>query len=409
MPRTEPLIGVELLQTIGGRARPAGSESERHARELCARELSDAGFSVLDRPFEYSAFPGLWGTPLVGIMLLGAGLVVALGPLGATTGSRFAMVAGPIIGLMMALTAGLIGWWLARYGVGNMRVVRRRGVNLEASRGVPNVWLVAHLDTKSQPVSLLVRAAGVLITCVSWSMVLVASVAILAGIAGRAAVAPLGWLAVVGAIPLVLSWVSHRGDGAGALDNASGVAALIEASVLVDRDLPLGVLLSSGEELGLAGARAWLAGRRGRGLGQGVVINCDGIDDVGEVTCTVARDGGVFRLSVGEVVRDAPRLPAVRVRSSLPGVLFDAVAFADEGWPAATVSRGTLGSLARVHTRADTLGRLRGAGVEQTARFIAALAGSIIAGQYAAGRYTAAQYAGDAGAEDHKRDGSTRD
>lgn len=407
MPLTEPLTGAELLQAIGGRARPAGSKSERQARELCARELSDAGFSVLDRPFEYSAFPGLWGTPLVGVMLLVAGLVVALGRLGATTRSGFGMVAGPIIGLMMALTAGMIGWWLARYGVSSMRVMRRRGVNLEASRGVAKLWLVAHLDTKSQPVSLLVRAAGVVITCVSWGVVLIASAGVLTGVVGRAAVAPLGWLAVVGAIPLVLSWVNHRHGGAGALDNASGVAAVMRASVLVDRELPLGVILSSGEELGLAGARAWLAGRRG--LGQGVMINCDGIDDVGAVTCTVARDGGMFRSSVDEVVRDAPHLPTVRVRSSLPGVLFDAVAFADEGWPAATVSRGTLGSLARVHTRADTLDRLRGDGVEQAARFIAALAGSIIAGQYAAGQFAAGQHAGGAGAEDHKNDGSTRD
>lgn len=395
-----PLGGVELLHAIGARARPAGSDAERQARELCARELSDAGFSVVDRPFRYSAFPGLWGTPLVGCMLLVGGLAVALGEV------------APVIGLMMALAAGVVGWWLARYGGGSLPVMLRRGVNLEARRGVPRLWLVAHLDTKSQPVSLLVRAAGVLITCVSWGMVLVAVAGVLTGVVGRGAVAPLGWLAVVGAIPLVLSWVSdrgggERGGGSGALDNASGVAALIRASVLVDRELPLGVMLSSGEELGLAGARAWLVGRRG--LDPGVVINCDGIDDVGAVACTVARDGGVFRSFVGEVVRELPAVPAVRVRGSLPGVLFDAVAFADAGWPAATVSRGTWGSLARVHTRADTLDRLRGSGVEQTAQFIAALAGSIIAGQNAAGRYTTGQHAGDAGAEEHKKDGSTGD
>lgn len=375
------------------------------ARELCANELRDAGFSVVDRPFEYSAFPGLWGTPLVGVMLLTAGLVIALGRADATTGAVF----GPVIGLVMALAAGAIGWWLARYGSSSMRVMLRGGVNLEASRGVPDLWLVAHLDTKSQPVSLLVRASGVLITCISWCGVLVAFGGVLAGVTAGGAIAPLGWIAVVGSVPLVLSWVSDRdaggagagaGTGTGALDNASGVAALMRASVLIDRDLPLGVMLSSGEELGLVGARAWLAGRRqlGRGV-HGVVINCDGIDDVGAVTCTIARDGGVFRSSIEKAVHQLPLLRTVRVRRSLPGVLFDAVAFADEGWPAATVSRGTVRSLARVHTGADTLGRLRGAGVEPTARFIAALAGSIISGPYA----------GDAGVEEHKTDGPTVD
>ncbi|MGI8508181.1 MAG: hypothetical protein ACR2MQ_02525 [Gemmatimonadaceae bacterium] len=196
-----PLAGVELLQAIGARGRPAGSESERIARELCANELRDAGFLVVERPFEYSAFPGLWGTPLVGVLLLAAGLVVALGRADVGCGAE----CGPVTGLALALGAGGIGWWLARYGSGSMRFMVRRGVNLEASRGVPKLWLVAHLDTKSQPVSLLVRAAGVLITCVSWSVVLVACGGVLAGVTAAGAIGPVGWIAVVGSIPLVLS------------------------------------------------------------------------------------------------------------------------------------------------------------------------------------------------------------
>lgn len=382
-----PFAGAELLQVIGAQARPAGSDSERRARELCARELSDAGFSVADRPFDYSAFPGLWGTPVVGVMLLTAALATALGR---------ADGAGVQIGLVLALAAGVVGWWLARHG-GSLRLARRRGVNLEAWRGVPKVWLVAHLDSKTQPVSLLVRAAAVVITCVSWVIVLLACAGVLAGMIDAGVVGTLAWVAVAGAVPLVLSWVRHGDGGTGALDNASGVAAVMQAAVLVNREHPLGVVLSSGEELGLVGARAWLAGRRG--LDPGVAINCDGIDDDGAVTCTIARDGGVVRSSVVWVVSEMSLRPAVRVRNSLPGVLFDAVAFADAGWPAVTVSRGTLGSLARVHTRADTLDRLHGAGVEQTAHFMAALAGAIIAGHNA----------GVTGTEEQTKDGSTGD
>jgi hypothetical protein len=57
-----------------------------------------------------------------------------------------------------------------------------------------------------------------------------------------------------------------------------------------------------------------------------------------------------------------------------PGVLMDAVAFDAAGWAALTVSRGTWGSLARVHTRRDTLARLTGEGVPEAAGVLARLA-----------------------------------
>src|SRR5438105_3101378 len=38
--------------------------------------------------------------------------------------------------------------------------LRKRSVNLEARRGAPNLWLVAHLDSKSQTVPMLVRVSS---------------------------------------------------------------------------------------------------------------------------------------------------------------------------------------------------------------------------------------------------------
>jgi hypothetical protein len=67
------------------------------------------------------------------------------------------------------------------------------------------------------------------------------------------------------------------------------------------------------------------------------------------------------------------------VRRWLPGVLFDSVALADAGWDTMTVTRGTLHSLARVHTAGDTLAAWQGTGVAGMAAFLAATAGAIVA------------------------------
>ena len=50
------------------------------------------------------------------------------------------------------------------------------------------------------------------------------------------------------------------------------------------------------------------------------------------------------------------------------------MALADAGWAAITVSRGTAATLARIHTRRDTLACLRGDGVPPTAELLVALA-----------------------------------
>jgi hypothetical protein len=94
-------------------------------------------------------------------------------------------------------------------------------------------------------------------------------------------------------------------------------------------------------------------------------VNCDGIDDIGDLVCMhsgkkPARLGAAFERSARAEGR------TVDFRRLLPGVLVDGVAFADAGWEVLTVSRGTVNTLARVHTRRDDLSRLSGAGIADT-------------------------------------------
>jgi Zn-dependent M28 family amino/carboxypeptidase len=178
---------------------------------------------------------------------------------------------------------------------------------------------------------------------------------------------PSGWWAwvtlagVLTGAPVVVSWVGDVSPGA--LDNASGVAAVMIAAARVPAAVPLGVVLTSAEELGLAGARAWArAAPRPSG---GVVLNCDGVDDSGylKVMYSGARPERAFRAFAGA---RPGRLPL--------GVLVDALAFSGAGWDAVTLSRGTVATWGRIHSTRDTADRLTGAGVDSTATALATAA-----------------------------------
>jgi hypothetical protein len=360
----KPADACALLARLGASARPAGSVAEAEARAVCSEWLANSGFEVFERPFEYSAFPGRLGTPIAGIIFfatsLASAVMVGLHP--ADTSDVLS------VALVMVVIIIAAAWWTARYGTRLLPVMRRQGVNLEARRGVPSVWLVAHLDSKSQPISLLVRTVAASCLASGWILALAAwQFARFNRFPPSAEVVFLG-IATISALPIIGSWVGDSGDGA--LDNASGVASILGAVRLLDLAGPIGVVVTSAEELGLAGARAWVEGQPA-----GVAINCDGVDDAGVVTITTA--GGEHSLWKDFSNDYTPGVP-VRIRRSLPGVLLDSRAFADLGWTACTISRGTLGSLARIHTRDDTLARLSGAGVEQVQGLIASLAGAMI-------------------------------
>jgi hypothetical protein len=345
-----------LLDAIATRPRPAGGAAEAEARAFCARELTALGFSVAERPFEYSALPGRWATPLAGLAAIL--IVAAAGHVGAR-GHHWAALAG-IVTSVLLLALG--GFRLARDGVLDLPFLRERSANLVARRGGgdPVVWLVAHLDTKSQPVPILARALGIVALSAIVALAAATGVAQAAGAAGARELWP--WLAALAPIagaPVLLSVVRSRSPGA--VDDGSGVATVLLAARLTPRATPLGVLLTSAEELGLAGARAWA-----REAEPAVALNCDGIDDAGELVCMYGR-------SIPAPVVDAVRRASggrARVRRLLPGILADSVALADAGWAAVTLSRGTAATLARIHRPADTSDRMTGEGIAATAAVV---------------------------------------
>jgi hypothetical protein len=353
----------DILRELASAPRPTGSDAIAAARERCARDLRALGFQVRERPFEFSEFAGRFATPLLG----GAAAIIVgvAGSLG-VGGMRF----GPLVVVVAGgLAVAVAGRWLLERGVLAAPLLRQRGTNLEAVREneTPSIWLCAHLDTKSQPVPTLVRTVGIILESIGFLLIAALALAAAAGATLPALYWALGAaVTLAGAIPVVLCVVSSRSPGA--LDNASGVATVISAAREVQDQRGVGVLITDAEELGLAGARAWA-----RAQPTTTVLNCDGVDDVGPIQ--VMYSGGRPEAVLQSIAR-ASRASGVdhNPRRLALGILTDSVAFTNAGIPSVTFSRGTLRSLARVHSRRDSLARLKGSGIADTAKLMAAAA-----------------------------------
>ena len=331
-----------------------------------------------EQRFSFSEFPARWGPPL--------GATGAVG-LAALTGFLAGKPGGAAVGLsVLAAGLALLGWAsakIARNGIAAIPWLRSTGTNLIARRGRhrhnrPNVWLVAHLDSKSQTIPMLVRIGSIVTLALSFAGLFLALLAgtvvqfgpqspgILAAGEFAAQLVPVFFFLIAAtALPIVFCFVGERSRGA--VDNASGVATVLAAISELDALTPIGILISSGEELGLAGARAFA----GQSSERGIALNCDTIDDDGRFVF-MARGVRPPLLSAA-VSRAANRLGIhASVTPMLPGVLADNIAFTDAGWESITISRGNLGTLARVHTAGDHPDRITGAGVAQAARLLAA-------------------------------------
>lgn len=351
--------GVAHLRVLAQTPRAAGSTEEHAAREHCAGVLRALGFDVAVEPFEYSALPGRYGTPVAG-GLAAAAVIASVWLAGLYHMPRAATI---VFGGALLVLA-LFVWRMLGDGVLDLPMLRRRGENLVARRGAgaPRVWLVAHVDSKSQPVPSRLRMLGVVLLAGAIALTIVTLGLTLAFGSSRTILNLLCvGLAAAGGRAVAYSIVGN--DSPGAVDNASGVAAVLSAAAKLEPTAAVGVLIPSAEELGLAGARAWV---RAHAAERGFVLNCDGVDDYGELTIMYTRSRPTAIVEAVEGVAND-----VRVRRMPPGLLLDSVAFADRGWSAATVSHGSMRTLARVHTPLDSLEHLTGRSIEPMSAVLA--------------------------------------
>lgn len=353
--------GSSHLARLGSASRPAGSPGAREAQAYSADVLRRLGFVVTEHSFEYSKFAGAFAAPLAGISVSALAIAIfVLRPLSATTTSALGVVAGAVVaGLRYAGGRGVLG----------LPFARARGVNLEATRGgeEPTLWVVAHIDSKWQPVSMIARVSGVILSTLGL-LGLLATAFSTRVVASSLATAFLV-VAVIGSVPLLLSVVGARNHGT--LDNASGVATVLAAVELMDADASVGVLITDAEELALAGARAWSTSRT-----PAIALNCDSIDDDGPLVVMYSPPLPDRLIAVvARVARESGQ--ALRAMRLLPGILTDHVALAERGWMTMTLSRGTARTLRRIHTSRDTRATMHGAGIAGAAQVLAKTASEL--------------------------------
>ncbi|MEX1187320.1 MAG: M28 family peptidase [Gemmatimonadaceae bacterium] len=362
MPHRSPAREAKrLIDRIAETPRAAGTEGEARARKFCADYLMRAGFAVTEEEFSYSALPGTWAVPLFGLLSLTwfAVLGAALDHTVPEQTVRAAMVFLPLLPILFLA---------ARNMMRRPRFMLRRARNLIAVRGgAPRVWLMAHLDSKSQPVPMLVRIGGILLASSAMLLTIVASFIPRVYDLGNAFWVPVTIAGTAGSLAVLLSTVGNRSRGA--LDNASGVAAAMLTAANTPTGTPVGVLLTSAEEVGLAGAWAWVQDQAERHATRHTkyAINFDALDDVGALTCMSDPDNplaGQLRLAASETGAD------LRVRKVLPGIMVDSSALSRSDWDAVTISKGNFSTLARIHTPGDSPDRLTGTGVAEAVEVV---------------------------------------
>lgn len=320
--------------------REAGTPGAAAARSAISRFLADLGYAVQEHPFSFNA--GIYGIlPAAGGLLMVAAVIEV--PLLLRPGPAWAAPVA-LLGL-----AGAV--WIAAFRIlaghsvpGSVRmdanlVARREGASVRC-------WLVAHLDTKAQGQSMAGRLLALWVTVAALVLLLVASWLRLRGPLPAAwAITAAGMGVVAG---LLLSGGRLKGQSPGARDNGSGLLAVLTAAELTT-DPAIGIIITSAEEFGLAGARA-LVRERGSLLEHTEVVNVDTIDDAG--TLFVVAHGEAAHLA-GRVRARVAGLAPVRERRLPLGIMVDGIPLGRAAGGAVTLGRLSWGTLRRLHTPLD--------------------------------------------------------
>jgi hypothetical protein len=219
---------------------------------------------------------------------------------------------------------------------GTPRVVH--GINLIARSIGPSahrpIWLVAHYDSKGQPISMAVRLTGFF--------------ALLAGLGGLL-FSPVAAAVLLLIALLIISQNRVTDNSPGAVDNASALVAVFMTLDQLPADRAVGVIFPDAEEFGLVGARA-LAADHADLFTDAALINLDGLDDVGRPTALLHRPG-----PTGSAVAHA--LEARQWRW-LP-VIVDGLALAPVSRECVSIMKGNWRTMRIVHRPGDVAARVR--------------------------------------------------
>jgi hypothetical protein len=372
----DPQRALQYAQTLAF-PRRVGTPGETRALALITERLTRFGYAVERQPFTCST-----GADVAFALLIGLGQVLIILTFWAYSGPAWLAVLPALALAALLLNANSLSRRAAQAVLapeagaapsGPGRLGRRfTTANLVAHApasvpGRPHLLLVAHWDSKSQALPLVVRMALLAVAGASGLLfvALTAARVALPSLTGAAAVC--GLLALLAAVPVLLLYLVGAGNvSPGAVDNASGVGLLLYLAEHFAAEPPainLTFLSPGAEELGVLGAAAYVRAWRAAGgwPPSGVhVLNLDGVGTDGPLAYVAAETApltGLVKAACGALGLTLNRLPLV-------GAMFDHLPFADAGLDA--LSLVTTGSATRAaHTPGDSAQRLNQRGFEQ--------------------------------------------
>jgi hypothetical protein len=350
---------AELLRDIA-RPRLTGSEGAAAVAATIRATLERLDYDVHERAFSFSPWLGRFGITAVGALYLVATFTAAMF---LYTNHPY----GAIALLLILLVIVGLGALFARAAIDSLPFGRVEGQNMLGvpRGGRPRYIIMAHRDSKSQPIPLAFRGPAIVLGVIAWLALFIGALFHIARPLPGSLILMLGALATVCGVVLIFCWVDNRSPGA--LDNASGVVAALGIAARERGAGDVAVLITDAEELGLAGARA-AAATLPPVFG---VINLDGLDDDGEFFVLerfgVLRKSGLAPHLAAALLEEAAARNEHAQRRDLPfGIPVDHIPIVKAGIPALTIMRGSVRSLRRVHRSIDDLSRLQGSGVSLT-------------------------------------------
>jgi hypothetical protein len=378
----DPETAMEYAASIARPRRVGSGEDEAVADEI-ADHLRQFGYRVERQPFQFTTAPQtvLILQVLTGLLLVAAILLLRVGsPLAAKIAAAALLLLlalfNPITRAAQARSLGSQPDRRRYWPMGQAHATANLVATLphENDPSWPQLYLVAHYDSKSQRLPITVRIA--------LFMVAVAASAIVAILTLLNAITPLvdvaGLIAVIAGVPLLSLDIGNNSPGA--IDNASSVGLVLHlAEMLAQRHdlrdrLQVTILIPSAEEMTLMGAVAFVTAHEQRLRRQSrnglYILNFDGVGIDGDLYLAGRsprrrpRDPSGLAEHVQHACRELD-LPLKRFR--FVGALFDHIPFAQRGFDAITLL--AVGKASRsVHTPGDAVDKLHVRGFDQAGR-----------------------------------------
>ena len=358
--------------------RLVGSTGEPDARAYIVEQFTELGLHVVKEPFHFTKFPA---EVLPRIL---CGLFVPVVVSVPWFGERFPIPVC-LACLLSIFVALFFTQWQRRfeglYNVGrkydseNIIATNGRKPNDNASA----VLFVAHYDSKSQVLPIVVRAAAygiAILGLIGLTLATVIQVITAVWMPGYAIWSITG-ITVFCLLLLQINLTQNRSPGG--FDNASGVGVMLEIArvVMARREKrPITFLAAGAEELGMCGALRYIQKHADEyNRNHTYIINLDGLG-VGKGVNLVTRYGippvSTTR-ELAKIFRTSGESLGVQVSERyLPiGVGLDSIPMASRGFETVTLTAGDVGSVAlKIHSKQDNADLLNVESLQQVGELI---------------------------------------